>query len=75
VAVDGVDGEADDLGAALGELLLETGDGAELSGADGGEVLGVRKENSIAVPDPFMEMEGALGGFGGEIGGNIVDAE
>ena len=75
MAFDGVDGEADDLGAALGELLLEAGDGAEFGGADGREVLGVGEENGPAVADPFVEVDGPLGGFGGEIGGNIVDAE
>ncbi len=75
VAVDGIDGETDDLCAALRELLLEASDGAELGGADGREVLGVGEENGPAVADPFVEVDGALRGFGGEIGSNIVDAE
>jgi hypothetical protein len=75
VAVDGVDGEADDLGVALRELLFEACHGAELGGADGREVLGVGEENGPAVPDPFMEVDCALRGLGGEIGSNIVDAE
>ena len=75
VAFDGVDGEADDLCAALRELLFEAGDSTEFGGADGGEVLGVREENGPAVSDPFMEVQRALRRFGGEIGCNIVDAE
>ena len=75
MGVDGIDGEADDLGAALGELRFEVGDGAELGGADGGEVLGVREEDGPAVADPLVEVDGAVGGFGGEVGGGVVDAE
>jgi hypothetical protein len=75
VAVDGVDGEADDLCAALRELLFEACDGAEFGGADGGEVLGVREENGPAVSDPIMEVDCALCSVGGEIGSNIVYAE
>ena len=74
VALDGVDGEADDLGAALGELAFEAGHGAELGGADGGEVLGVREEDGPVVADPLVEVDGALGGVGGEVGGFVVDA-
>jgi len=75
VAVDGVDGEADDLCAALRELAFEASHGAEFGGADRGEVLGMGEENGPAVSDPFMEVDGALGGVGGEIGSNIIDAE
>ena len=75
VAVDGVDREADDLGSALRELVLESGDGTEFGGADGSEVLGVRKENGPSVTDPFMEVNRSLGGLSGEIGGNVINAE
>ena len=58
VVFDGVDGEADDLGAALGELAFEAGHGAELGGADGGEVLGVREEDGPVVADPLVKVDG-----------------
>ena len=74
VALDGIDGEADDLGSALGELAFEASHGAELGGADGGEVLGVGEEDGPVVTDPLVEVDGALGGVGGEVGCFVVDA-
>jgi len=75
VALDGVDGEPDDLSATLCKLLFEPGDGSEFGGANGSEIFGVREENGVAVSNPFMKVDRALSGFSVEIGGNIVDAE
>ena len=67
--------EADQLDAALGELGLEAGHLAELGRAHGGVVLGVREEDDPAVADELMEVDGAGGGVGLEVGGNGAQAE
>ena len=63
------------LRVALFEFGLEAGHVAELGGADGGEIFGVGEEDGPAVADPFVEIDGALGSFGGEVGGVVVDAK
>jgi hypothetical protein len=74
VAAHRIDAEADDLGVALGEFRLQPRHVTELGGADGREVFGMRKQNRPAVADPFVKVDRALRGFGGEIRGSIVDA-
>lgn len=69
VGVDGVGRQADELDAALGELGLQLGKGAQLGGADGSEVLGVGEEDDPVVADELVEVNGALGGVGLEVGG------
>jgi hypothetical protein len=75
VVVDGVYAEADDLGSACGELGLQAGHGAEFGGADGGEVLRVGEEDGPVVADPLVEVDGAVGGCGGEVWCFVVDAQ
>lgn len=75
VGLDGVGGEADELRAALGELGLELGEGAELGGAHGGVVLGVREEDHPLVADELVEVDVAAGGLGLEVGGDGTQAE
>ncbi len=75
MAFDRIDGDADDLDAALAEFALDAGHCAQLGGADGREILRVREENSPAVADPLMEIDGAGSGFGGEVRSDIVDAK
>ena len=60
MAVDRIDAEADELGVALGELGLDLGHVAELGGADGGEVLGMGKQDRPLVADPLMEIDRSL---------------
>ena len=75
VRLDGVGRQADQLDAALGELRLELGEGAELGGADGRVVLGMGEEDDPFVADELVEVDGAGGGFGLEVGGNGSQAE
>jgi len=75
VAVDRVSRQADELDAALGELGLELGKGAELGGADGRVVLRVGKEDDPAIADELVEVNGALCGLGLEVGGDGAQAE
>lgn len=75
VGLDGVGREANQLDAALGELGLELGKGAELGGADGGVVLGVGEEDDPAVADELVEVNLALGGLGLEVGGLGAEAD
>ena len=70
-----VDGEADDLGVALGEFGLDPRHVAELGRAHRRVVLRVREQDRPAVADPVVEMDRPLRRFGGEIGGNVVDAQ
>jgi len=75
VAVYGVGRETDELDAALGELGLELGEGAELGGTDGGVVLGVGEEDDPVVTDELVEVDRTGGGFGLEVGGDAAQAE
>lgn len=75
VRLDGVGGQADELGSALGELGLELGEGAELGGAHWGVVLGVGEEDHPLVADELMEVDVAGGGLGLEVGGDGAQAE
>jgi hypothetical protein len=75
VGADGVGREADELDAALGELGLELGDFAELGGADGRVVLGVREEDDPVVADELVEVDGAVGRLGLEVGRDGAEAE
>src|SRR2546427_12512860 len=67
VIAHGIDAESDDLGVPLVELGLETGHVAELSGANGREVLRMREEDCPLVADPFVEVDLPLRGLSGEI--------
>lgn len=69
VGVDRVGRQTNQLDAALGELGLQLGKGAQLGGAHGREVLRVGEEDDPAVADKLVEVNGALGGFGLEVGG------
>jgi hypothetical protein len=71
----GIDAEANDLGVALLEFRGETGHIAQLRGAHGSEVLGMREQDGPAVANPFVEVNRAASCFRGEIGGSVVDAQ
>merc|ERR1712080_416227 len=75
VALNGVRGQADELGVPLGELGLELGEGTELGGADGSGVLGVREEDDPVVADELVEVDGATGGLGLEVRRDGAEAE
>ena len=75
VRLDGVGGQADELCAALGELGLELGEGAQLGGAHGRVVLGVGEEDHPLVADELVEVDVAGGGLGLEVGGDGAQAE
>ena len=75
VAANRVGRETEELDAALGELGLEAGELAELGGADGGVVLGVGEEYEPAVANVLVEVNGALGGLGLEVGGRGAQTE
>ena len=65
--------EPNNFGIALGKLGLEYCHVTEFSGAYGGKVFGVRKQNRPTVADPLMKANRALCGFGGEIGRRVID--
>ena len=68
VVLDGIDGEADDLDAAAGELRLDAGHVAELGRAHGREVARVREQHGPRVAEPVVELDVAFRGLGLEIG-------
>lgn len=74
VRVDGVCGEADKFGVALCEFGFEAGEGAEFGCADGGVVFGVGEEDDPGVADEGVEVDGAGGCFGLEVGGGGAEA-
>src|SRR5581483_4620655 len=75
VVGDPVDGEADDLHAAAGKLLLGRREVAELGRADRREVLGVREERRPRVADPVVEADEAVGRLCDEVRRRAPDAE
>lgn len=75
VGLDSVGRETNQLDAALGELGLELGKGAELGGADGGVVLGMREEDDPGVADELVEVNVSFGCLGLEVGGDGAETE
>ena len=75
VTGDGIDAQADNFCVALGELRLQPGHVAEFGGAHGSEILRMRKQDSPAVADPFVKVDGALGGFRSEVRSFGIDAQ
>ena len=75
VRIDGVGAQADQLDVALGEFGLEFGEGAQLGGADRGVIFRVREEDDPGIADEFVEVDGAVGGVGLEIGRGGAEAE
>lgn len=59
--------QSDHLDTALVKFTLQSGKGAKLSCADGGEVGGVGEEDSPAVADELVEIDLSMGGLGLEV--------
>jgi hypothetical protein len=70
-----IDTHPDDLAAAFVEFRLQPGHVAELRGADGREILRMRKKDSPVIANPLMEVDGALGGFRGKVGCFGIDSQ
>lgn len=60
--------QADHLDAALLEFILHLGKCAQLGGADGREVGGVREQNGPTITNELMEVDLAFGGQSLEVG-------
>ena len=58
----------------LSNSALALGEGAELGGAHRREVLGVGEQDPPAVAEPLVEVDRALGGVGGEVGGGVAES-
>ena len=70
VRLDGVGRETDQLDTTLCELGLKLCEGTELGGADGCVIFWVGEENNPLVADELMEVDGAVGSLGLEVGGD-----
>ena len=75
MAVRRVGRQAKQLDAALGELGLELGKGAQLGGAHGREVLRVGEQDGPAALDVAVEVDLADVAVGGEVGGLGAETE
>lgn len=75
VGLQRVRAETNQLRIALGKLVLENREGAELGGADWGEIGGVGEENSPRVANEFVEINLTLGGDGLEVRSNGSDSD
>src|SRR5262245_34911143 len=73
--VERVDGQADDLDAALVKFRLDPGHVSELGGADRREVLGMREQHNPGVADPIVKADLAVGRLSFEIRRGIVDLQ
>ena len=69
-----VDAQADNFRVPLGELRLQAGHVSQFGGAYRSEILGVRKQDGPAIAYPFVKIDRALRGFGGEVGSFRIDA-
>ena len=72
VRVEGVYTYGGDFDIAFGKFVAEFGHGTQFGGAHGGEVGGVRKEYAPTVAEVFVEVDGACGGFCGEVWRNVA---
>lgn len=75
VALDRVSTQTQQLDATLLELGLEAGHLAELGCADGSVVLGVGEEDEPVVANVLVQVNGALGRLGLEVGGDGAQTE
>lgn len=75
VALNGVRRDADQLDAALGELWLQLGEGAELGCAYWRVVFWMREENDPVVANEIMELDSSLGGVCLKIGRDAAQTE
>lgn len=76
VVLDGVSGQANELGVQLGELGLELGESTQLGGADRSEVGRVGEKHSpLVVAQELVEVDLTLGGRGGEVRGLAANAD
>lgn len=67
--------QSNQLGVSLGELILESSKGAELSGTDRSEVSGVREQNSPLVSNEVVEVNVASSSLGRKVGGSRADSD
>lgn len=75
VGLDGIGRETNQLDTTFGELWLQLGEGTQLGGADWGVVLWVGEEDDPVIANEFMEINGALSGFGLEVWSDASEAE
>lgn len=75
VGLDVVGAQTDELDTTSSELGLELGEGTELGGADGGEVIGVGEEDGPLVTDEVVEVDGTVGGLSIEVRGSGAQTE
>lgn len=75
VGLDAVGTQTNELNSTLGELGLKLGEGTELGGANGGEVIGVGEEDGPLVADEVVEVNGTVGGLGVEVRGSRAQTE
>jgi hypothetical protein len=75
VAIHRIDAQPDDPHAALVELGLDARHVAQLGGADGREILGVRKQHRPGGADPVMETDMAFGRLSFEIRSGVSERE
>lgn len=67
--------QTDELDTTRGELGLKLGEGTELGGADGSEIIGVGEEDGPLVADEVVEVDGTVGGLGVEVRGSRAQTE
>ena len=74
VVIHRVNAQADNFAVAFFEFRLQLRHVAQFGSANRREILGVGKQYGPAIAYPFMEINAALGGGGGEIGRFIIDS-
>ena len=67
MVIDRIDAQADNLGVAFVKLRLEPGHVSQFRRADRGKILGMGKQDGIAVANPVMEIDRSFCGVNSEI--------
>jgi len=75
VVFEAIGRNSNEFNIALSKVISAASDLAELSGADGCKVSGMREENRPRVADPFVELDGSNSSLCFKIRGNISEAK
>lgn len=67
--------QTNELDTTSSKLGLELGEGTELGGTDGSEVIGVGEKDGPLVIEELVEADGTVGGVGIKVGGNRAQAK
>ena len=75
MSIDRIDAEANNLHAALVELVLDAGHVAQFGGAHRREIFGMREHHAPGIAKPLVKANWPIGGLGFEVGGITANGQ